>query len=118
MSEKNIATVHRFWASINNQDVESYLSTFADGAVAYDPANKPPLRSDEERRSFMEGLLGGFAEIDARIDFITPCGDSTAAKWTVQGHTPSGEAIHLEGIDIYEHDADGRLKEMRGYFQM
>lgn len=118
MSDQNIATVRRFWSSIKNKDVDGYLSTFAEDGIAYDPADKPPLRSTEERRNFMEGLLAAFAELDAKIDFITPCGNCTAAKWTVNGRTPGGEDVHLEGIDIYEHDADGRVKEMRGYFQM
>ena len=118
MSEANLATVRRFWDSINNKDVDSYLATFADGAVAYDPVDQPPLKTAEERRDFMQGLLGGFSEIDAHLDFVTPCGNSTAAKWTVKGRTTSGEPVHLEGIDVYDHAPDGRLSEMRGYFQM
>jgi steroid Delta-isomerase len=118
MSELNLATVWRFWDSINNRDVEAYLATFAEDAVAYDPADKPPLQTDDERRQFMDELLSSFSEIQARIDFITPCGKSSAAKWTVTGRSTSGEAVHIEGIDTYEHTADGRLKEMRGYFKM
>lgn len=118
MSETNVATVRRFWDSINNRDVEGYLATFAEDGVAYDPADKPPLGTEDERRQFMEGLLGGFSEINATIDFVTPCGNCTAAKWTVSGRSTSGDPVHLEGIDVYEHEPDGRLKEMRGYFQM
>lgn len=118
MSDANLATVRRFWDSINDGNVEAYLSTFADDAVAYDPADQPPLRTTEERRQFMEGLLGSFSELNARLDFVTPCGNASAAKWTVTGRNTAGEPVHLEGIDVYEHDTDGRLKEMRGYFQM
>ncbi len=118
MSETNVATVRRFWDSINNKDVEGYLGTFAEDAVAYDPADQPPLKTSDERRQFMQGLLGGFSEIDAKLDFVTPCGTSTAAKWTVTGRTTSGDPVRIEGIDVYEHAPDGRLTEMRGYFQM
>jgi len=71
MSEQNVATVRRFWDSINSKDVEGYLATFADEAVAFDPANQPPLTTREDRKRFMEGLLGGFSQIDARLDFVT-----------------------------------------------
>lgn len=117
MLEQNIATVRRFWDSINNKDVDGYLGTFAEDAIAFDPANQPPLTTREARKQFMEGLLGSFSQIDAELDFVTPCGDSTAAKWTVTGQSTSGEPVRLEGIDVYEHADDGRIGEMRGYSQ-
>ena len=118
MSEVNIATVRRFWDSIASKDVDGYLATFTEDAIAYDPADRPPLRTSDERRQFMEGLLSTFSEIEPSLDFVTPCGTSTAAKWTVRGRTTSGDPVHLEGIDVYDHAPDGRLREMRGYFQM
>lgn len=118
LSDRNVATVRRFWAAINDRDVDSYLDTFADHALAFDPADKPPLKTSEERRQFMAGLLGGFSQIDARLDFVTPCGSSTAVKWTVDGRSTSGNPIRIEGIDVYDHAPDGRIREMRGYFQM
>jgi len=36
----------------------------------------------------------------------------------VTGQTTSGEPVCIEGIDVYDHDPDGRISEMRGYFQM
>ena len=118
MSDSNVATVRRFWDSINSRDVEGYLATFADDGVAFDPADKPPMKTSDERRQFMTGLLGSFSEIDARLDFVTPCGDSTAAKWTVTGRSTSGDPVRIEGIDVYDHAPDGRIREMRGYFQL
>lgn len=118
MGEQNLATVRRFWNSINARDVDAYLATFAEGAVAFDPVNGPPLRTSEERRAFMEGLLANFPGIEAKIDFATPCGDHVAAKWTVNATTGAGDEVRIEGIDVYRHAADGRIAEMWGYFQM
>jgi hypothetical protein len=110
--------VRRFWECIGNRDVEGYLATFAEGAIAYDPVNGPPLSSTDDRRAFIEGMLGNFPKIEARIDFLTPCGDHVAAKWTVDAVTNSGDAARIEGIDTYRHAADGRISEMWGYFQI
>ena len=118
MSDANLATVRRFWDSIDRGDVDGYLATFTEDAVAYDPANGPPLASEEERRAFMEGLLGGFSRLSAKLDFLTPCGDRSAAKWTVDATTKAGDPVHLEGIDTYLHAADGRIRQMWGYFEM
>jgi ketosteroid isomerase-like protein len=118
MPEQNLATVRRFWSSIGNKDVEGYLSTFAEGGVAFDPVDRPPLRTSDERRQFMQELLAGFSEIQVAIDYVTECGNSTAAKWTVTGLAPSGERLRIEGIDTYEHAPDGRIEQMRGFFQV
>ena len=118
MAEQNLATVRRFWKSIGDGDVEAYLATFAEGAVAHDPVNGPALRTRDERRAFIEGLLASFSRIDAKIDFITPCGDYTAAKWTVEATTSAGEPARIEGIDVYRHSPHGLIDEMWGYFQM
>ncbi|WP_265570685.1 nuclear transport factor 2 family protein [Sphingomicrobium nitratireducens] len=114
----NVQTVQAFWRAIAARDVDAYLDTFAADAVAHDPANGPALDSREARREFMENLLAGFDEIETTIDFVTPCGDRlTAAKWTVRGTSQEGQPIHLEGIDTYEHDRDGKLVAMKGYFE-
>ena len=118
MGERNLATVRRFWESINARDVDAYLATFADGAVAYDPVSGPPLRTSEERRAFLEGLLASFSQLAASIEFATPCGDQTAAKWTVNATSAAGDAVRIEGIDVYRHAGDGRIAEMWGYFEI
>jgi steroid delta-isomerase len=118
MTEQNLATVRSFWNSINNRDVEGYLGTFTEDGIAYDPVNGPPLRTSAERRAFMEGLLASFSTLQANIDFATPCGDHSAAKWTVDATTTAGDPVRIEGIDVYRHAPDGRIEEMWGYFQM
>lgn len=118
MKEQNLETVQKFWRSINSRDVEGYLSTFAEGGVAYDPVSSPALETVQARREFMQGLLDSFSEISAEINFMTACGpDQSAAKWTVVGKSQDGDPIRLEGIDTYLHSEDGLILEMRGYFE-
>ena len=118
MAEQNIAVVRGFWEAIGNRDVEAYLATFADGAVAHDPVNGPPLATTDERRAFMQGLLSNFSTINPAIDYMTPCGDHTAVKWTVKATTQSGDSVKIEGIDVYRHADDGLISEMWGYFEL
>ena len=112
----NEATVKAFWTAMGKRDIEGYLAVFAEGAVAYDPVNKPPARTQAERRAFMQGVFDGFARIDASIDFMTHCGDHTATKWTVLGVTPGGDKVTIEGVDVVRHDDSGKIVELWGYF--
>ena len=118
MSDANLATVRRFWDALNARDVDAYLATFTEDGVAHDPVTRPPLRTSDERRAFLQGMLDTFSDVSAGIDYLTPCGDSTAVKWTIDATTTGGDPVRIEGIDIYRHAADGRIAEMWGYFQM
>jgi ketosteroid isomerase-like protein len=115
-TEKNLATIHRFWAAIAAGDVDGYLATFAPGAVARDPVNRPPLETDEQRRGYLEGVLSALSEIKASTDFVTTCGDHTASKWTLTAKAADGSDVRLEGIDVARHDADGKIAELWGFF--
>ncbi|QTH20718.1 nuclear transport factor 2 family protein [Rhizorhabdus wittichii] len=114
--EKNLVTVRRFWDAIGSGDVDAYLATFAPGAVARDPVNRPPLETDEQRRAYLEGVLGAFSDIRVATDFVTSCGDHTASKWTLTAKGGDGSDVRLEGIDVARHAEDGRIAELWGFF--
>jgi steroid delta-isomerase len=115
MSDQNIEMVQRYWAAINARDVEGYLATFADDAVAHDPVGGAPLCSPEERRKFIQNLFGKFAQLRFTLDFLTAAGDSTAAKWTLSACTAEAALVQMEGIDTYRHGADGRIERLWAY---
>ena len=117
MTASNFAAVERFWDSINARDVEGYLATFTETAVAYDPYSAPPLSSESARRAHLSGLLEIFPELEATLDFVCALADRTAVKWRVNARGVDGRAVTLEGIDIYRHAPDGRIAEMWGYFE-
>lgn len=113
--QKNISVVHDFWNVVSAKDIEGYLDLFTDEAVAYDPVNKPPQRTREQRRANMQGVFDSFGKIEAKVDFVTTCGNRTVNKWTVVGTTPGGE-VTIEGVDVMKHDISGKIDEMWGYF--
>jgi|GEM_PF-4495894 len=115
MPDRNLATVKRYWDAINAGDAEAYLRTFSDDGVAHDPANKPPLRTAAQRRTFIEGLFDKFPTRRFTIDFVTACGDATAAKWSLAAIGSDGSLVVTQGIDIYHHRHDGLITAMWAY---
>ena len=114
--EKNKAVIAKFWESVQARDIEAYLALFTAQAIAHDPVNKPPLRSSDARRAYMQGVFDSFTTIKASVDYITTCGNRTANKWTVLGTTADGTEVTIDGIDIAKHDDSGLIDEIWGYF--
>jgi steroid delta-isomerase len=115
MAGVNGEMVARYWAAINARDVEGYLATFADDAIAHDPVGGKPLHTTDERRAFIEKLFAKFARLRFATDFVTAAGDSTAVKWTLAACTAEAVLVQMEGIDIFRHAADGRIERLWAY---
>lgn len=114
--EASKATVQSFWTAIATRDVEGFLATFAPGAVAHDPINKPSLKTPADRRAYIEGVFAAFSDIETQIDFSTICGGHTATKWTLTAKTAAGDPVRIEGVDVARHDENGLIAELWGYF--
>ena len=115
VASRNRATVQRFWDAVNSGDVETILATFAEGAVARDPIDKPPLETEEQRREHFAGVLASFKTLLAVPQFVTICGDHSATKWSIEGTGQDGTVVALEGIDVARHDGDGLIVELWGF---
>lgn len=113
--DRNKATVQRFWSAVNEGDVEAILATFAEGAIARDPVDKPPLETNEQRRAHFGGVLASFSNLSAIPEFTTICGDHSATKWAIKGTTQDGTTVAIEGIDVARHDENGLIVELWGY---
>ncbi|HKR17547.1 nuclear transport factor 2 family protein [Rhizorhapis sp.] len=112
---RNKATIERFWSAVNEGDVDAILATFAEGAIARDPVDKPPLETSEQRRAHFAGVLASFKNLSAVPEFTTVCGDHSATKWTLTGSTQNGTEVAIEGIDVARHDSNGLIVELWGY---
>ncbi|MFC3053233.1 nuclear transport factor 2 family protein [Kordiimonas pumila] len=114
--EKNLSIAKAFWDSIRTRNIDAYSRLFTKEAIAHDPANKPSLETDKQRRVYISALLSNFEKLTIDINFMTPCGDYTASKWTANGITGEGQQVVIEGIDIIKHADNGLIEEMWGYF--
>ena len=112
---RNRATIQRFWDAVNNGDLDAILATFAEGAVARDPIDKPPLETNEQRRAHFGGVLASFSSLSAVAEFTTICADHSATKWAIKGTGQDGTVVTIEGIDVARHDDDGLIVELWGY---
>lgn len=89
---------------------------FAQPCLLQDPAEAPPLKSCAEVRQFFQSIVDLFASVELTEEFISINGQEAAVKWTGHGIGKNGCVVTFEGIDLFEINADGKIRSLRGYW--
>jgi steroid delta-isomerase-like uncharacterized protein len=118
-----LTTCSRYFDAWNRHDVRAILATFAPGAAYRDPTTPGPISGDA-LCGHVERLWAAFPDLAFEIGPVHCVGDERVhAEWTmtgvntgpVNGLPPSGKAVRLDGIDIFDVGAQG-LRSVRGFF--
>jgi steroid delta-isomerase len=117
MSPETVAqAVKAYFAAIKAMNADAWVSTFAEDAEAYDPADAPPHEGHDGLRQFFEAIAGGFKQVELTADHVFIVGHEAAVKWTGHGTGKNGKSIHFEGIDIFEINEAGKIQKTRAYW--
>jgi ketosteroid isomerase-like protein len=92
--------VDAYFDAIRRKDADAWAACFAADATAHDPANAPPRVGREAQRAFLAGVAALFHE----LDFSAHCVAN------------NGKAVEVEGIDCFELDEEGRIRQALGYW--
>ncbi|MGK5532810.1 nuclear transport factor 2 family protein [Streptomyces sp. URMC 129] len=111
------ASVLRFFTASHAADAEAWASAFAEDAVFHDPVGRPPVEGREAIHAFIAGVLSGFSPFLG----LTPlqahtAGNAVAVSWHGSALTPTGRPVNWSGINVFELDDQGLIKEARAYF--
>ncbi|MCP2342798.1 nuclear transport factor 2 family protein [Actinomadura rupiterrae] len=111
------AAVLRFFAASQEGDAEAWASAFAADGVFHDPVGQPPIIGREAIGDFIASVLPQFRPFLG----LTPLeahtvGTSVAVSWRGAAVSLSGAPVNWSGINIYELDEDGLIREARAYF--
>lgn len=97
-------------------DPELIASTFAEDATTYDPVDSPGITGRDAIREFFTSIYKNFKSVALTEDSIFVAGDGAAVKWTGKGTSANGKNVNFEGIDVFEVDADGKIRTVRAYW--
>ncbi|MDX1671499.1 MAG: nuclear transport factor 2 family protein [Balneolaceae bacterium] len=109
-------TVADYFSAIRNGDLDAWLSTFAEGAISHDPVGAPPHRGREGLRQFFENIGSAFETIALHEENLFIAGNEAAVKWHGEGTGHNGKEVTFEGIDVFEIDDEGKITEVRAYW--
>ena len=102
--------------SLRSMDTDRWLGEFAEDAAVEDPVGGPVIKGHEKLRAFFEQTRKVFKVLDLKVDFAVIIPPEAVVKWTTLGVTHSGLEITLQGIGMYKFREDGKLLEMRSFF--
>ena len=97
-------------------DAEAIAGTFAEDGTTYDPVGSEGVTGREAIREFFNSIIKNFKSVALNEDSIFVAGDGAAVKWTGKGTSANGKNVNFEGIDVFEVDADGKIRTLRAYW--
>lgn len=105
-----------FYAALRSNDVEAWVATFAETAVAHDPVGTPPHHGHAGLRAFLSGVLEQFETFGLTEGDVFHAPHGAAVYWTGRGRGRNGRAVEFRGIDVFEFDHEGRILSLKAYW--
>lgn len=109
-------TIAAYFAATRAMNREAWVATFAADGESHDPVGAPPTRGHAALGAFFDGLVGMTNSIGLHEDHVFVCGAEAAVKWTGRGVGKNGKPFQFEGIDVFEIDAQGKIKRLFAYW--
>ena len=109
-------TTRNFYAALRANDVEAWVSSFAENAVLEDPVGTDPRKGKTEIREFLVGVLALTNEFGISEDHVFINENTAAVKWTGKGVGRNGRKIQFEGIDLIEVNEQGEIILLRAFW--
>lgn len=111
------ASVLEFFAASQAADVDRWAAAFAQDGVFHDPVGRPPIVGRAAIGDFIASVLPGFRPFLG----LTPIeahtvGHHVAVSWRGAAVATDGKPVNWSGINIYELDDTGLIKEAKAYF--
>lgn len=116
MANGTETAVADYFAATRSNDVDAWVSTFAEDAVSYDPVDGPPLQGHAALRQFYVSMASVFEAMGLMEDHVFVVGNKAAVKWTGLGKGKNGRTVRFEGIDVFEVNGAGKIQTMWGYW--
>ncbi|MFI6920476.1 nuclear transport factor 2 family protein [Nonomuraea spiralis] len=111
------AAVLQFFTASQNADADTWAAAFADDGVFHDPVGPPPITGRAAIHRFIASVLPGFHPFLG----LTPLqahtvGNQVAVSWRGAAVALDGTPVNWSGINVYELDDTGLIKEAKAYF--
>ncbi|MFE4974899.1 nuclear transport factor 2 family protein [Kitasatospora sp. NPDC056651] len=112
------ASLLQFFAASQRADAAAWADAFAVNAVFRDPVGQPPITGRAAIRARIASILPNFRPFLG----ITPLdahatADFVAVSWRGAAVTLSNRPVNWSGINVFQLDSAGLIKECSAYFE-
>lgn len=116
-----VSTLEEFLEAFNAHDVDRVMEFFTEDCVFETPRGPDPwgrrLENKEEVRKGIEARFAGIPDIHYGKHHHWVCGDRGVSEWTITGTDTSGEAVEVQGCDLFEL-RDGKIARKDSYWKI
>jgi len=107
----------QFFRASQDNDATTWAESFAPDGVFHDPVGAPPITGRPAIEAFIASVLPNFKPFLG----LTPhtahtVGPYTAVSWTGAAVAADGRPVNWSGINVYELDDTGLIREAKAYF--
>lgn len=103
----------RYW---NAGDRAAWVANFSDDVTFHDPVGAPPKHGRRAAEKSWDNSFSNGQQWKLELTSLVVCGDEAAI--TLRNHgLVNGKAFTMEGIEVWKVDAEGRVCQVRAYFQ-
>ncbi|MET9490906.1 nuclear transport factor 2 family protein [Nocardia sp. NPDC006630] len=111
------AAVTQFFAASQTGDADTWSAAFAENGVFHDPVGQPPIVGRTAIREFIADVLPNFQPFLGLTPLVAHTVDRwVAVSWSGAAVALNGRPVNWSGINIYELDDDGRIRDAKAYF--
>ncbi|MFD7448319.1 nuclear transport factor 2 family protein [Kitasatospora sp. NPDC059827] len=111
------AAVLQFFRASQDGDADAWAAAFAENGVFHDPVGTAPITGRAAIHEFIASVLPNFRPFLG----LTPLeahtvGHHVAVSWRGAAVALDGKPVNWSGINVYELDDTGLIREARAYF--
>jgi steroid Delta-isomerase len=115
-SEQVRAAVSRYFEGTRSMNAAQWATAFAPNAVVEDPIGQPPLTTPQAILVQGEKFVTAFGCVGLQEMFVEVNGHEALAYWVGRGTQKDGQQVQFEGINHFCFDADGKIVNLRGFW--
>lgn len=114
----------RSMAAVAAKDRQAWLDLFAEDGCVEDPVGRSPLdetgnghRGKDAIGAFWDKTIALMEHIEFDVQSSYAAGREVANVATIRTHMPGGMAGRTDGVFVYRVDDDGRLTNLRAFWE-
>ena len=113
----NTATfVEQYFQATQSNNAAIWAACFATDATVDDPVGSPPIKGTDAIVERGKEFMANFQTVGLYPEYVSVDNLRAAAKWIGRGVTKEGKSIKFEGINFFEFDETGKIKNLVGFW--
>lgn len=111
--------IQNYFATLSTMDFGQYVELYSPDGTLEDPVGGPVYRGHKAIRAWVDAIGAGFSQLQFETGSIVVVSPTqAAAQWHANTWTLDGRLIQFEGIGMFVFNEEGKLRQLREYWDL